>query len=294
MTNWDLEEDGVIRLDGEWEFYWEQLLEPVDFTNGPSPKMTGFINVPSVWNKYKVNKAKLGGDGYTTYRLIININDSYANYGLKIPYQYQCYQLWLNGKIIASNGVVGKTRHTTIPQYFPRSSFFHTDEKAIELIVQVANFHSRKGGIGNFILLGTENQIKRMEKNAVAIDLFLTGSILIMAFYHFGLFLLRKKDSSTLFFGIFCVLVATRIISDGGTFLAHLFPGIGWVLLMKLSYLPLYLALPTFSAFLYVLFPHSMRKVLARAILILGGLFSLIVLVTAPSFFTRMTSTFEI
>jgi len=28
LTQWQFEEDGVIKLNGQWEFYWNQLLEP--------------------------------------------------------------------------------------------------------------------------------------------------------------------------------------------------------------------------------------------------------------------------
>lgn len=31
LTDWDLEMDGAVKLDGEWDFYWKQLLTPEDF-----------------------------------------------------------------------------------------------------------------------------------------------------------------------------------------------------------------------------------------------------------------------
>ena len=31
LTNWDFSKDGPVKLDGEWEFYWNQLLQPNDF-----------------------------------------------------------------------------------------------------------------------------------------------------------------------------------------------------------------------------------------------------------------------
>ena len=30
LSAWDFEKDGLVKLDGEWEFYWEQLLEPAE------------------------------------------------------------------------------------------------------------------------------------------------------------------------------------------------------------------------------------------------------------------------
>ncbi len=31
LRGWNFERDGSVNLDGEWEFYWDRLLEPSDF-----------------------------------------------------------------------------------------------------------------------------------------------------------------------------------------------------------------------------------------------------------------------
>ena len=38
LSNWDFHKDGNVKLDGEYEFYWNKLLEPKDF------KITSLIN----------------------------------------------------------------------------------------------------------------------------------------------------------------------------------------------------------------------------------------------------------
>ena len=59
-------ENDVIQLDGEWEFYWNQLISPTEIDTA---LMTGYINVPSSWNNYITDKGTISGDGYATYRL---------------------------------------------------------------------------------------------------------------------------------------------------------------------------------------------------------------------------------
>ena len=34
LRDWDFDKDGPVKLDGEWEFYWKQLLFPKDFKTG--------------------------------------------------------------------------------------------------------------------------------------------------------------------------------------------------------------------------------------------------------------------
>jgi hypothetical protein len=71
LRDWNFEQEGLVKLNGEWEFYWAQLLTAGDFSEGTSPPLTGFFHVPSRWNGYAVNDTALTGDGYATYRLTV-------------------------------------------------------------------------------------------------------------------------------------------------------------------------------------------------------------------------------
>jgi len=50
LSSWNFEEDGLVNLNGEWEFYWEKLLEPKDIESTNSLKAE-YINVPAGWTK---------------------------------------------------------------------------------------------------------------------------------------------------------------------------------------------------------------------------------------------------
>src|SRR5690554_1712377 len=68
LTNWDMAEDGIVNLKGEWEFYWNELLTAADFANGVKLSAPQFVQVPNVWTDYYENGNKYPGDGYATYR----------------------------------------------------------------------------------------------------------------------------------------------------------------------------------------------------------------------------------
>ncbi len=63
------------RLDGEWEFYWKQLLSYEDMQNF-IPDL--YAVIPDAWNNYTMNGESLPGQGYATYRLHV-ITDLPAN-----------------------------------------------------------------------------------------------------------------------------------------------------------------------------------------------------------------------
>lgn len=49
LRNWDFQKYGAISLNGEWEFYWMQLLEPDDFSNTlhKNLNLVSYFNVPT-------------------------------------------------------------------------------------------------------------------------------------------------------------------------------------------------------------------------------------------------------
>ena len=66
LSGWDFTTQS-IDLDGEWEFYWQQLLTPADFKTDRGLKGE-YISVPKAWKGYRLNEKRLGPYGYATYR----------------------------------------------------------------------------------------------------------------------------------------------------------------------------------------------------------------------------------
>lgn len=58
LSAWDIQKDPTLKLDGEWEFYWNQLLGPEDFQpdGGRIPQLTGYMRVPSIWSGKELNE----------------------------------------------------------------------------------------------------------------------------------------------------------------------------------------------------------------------------------------------
>lgn len=177
LTNWKLEEE-LISLDGHWEFYWDQLLEPRDFKSINNEERI-FINLPRAWNRYQHNNEMLSGDGHATYRLNIVTEDSGKLLGLKIPRMLTSYKMWINGEVVASAGTVGKAREFTTPQYLPQVVVFQSQNET-EIVIQVSNYHHRSGGILESLNIGSARQILDVRNRNIAYELFLFGCLFIM------------------------------------------------------------------------------------------------------------------
>lgn len=296
LTGWDFQRQGVVQLKGNWEFYWERLLTPGDFEN--EPQKTGFIEVPGLWNGYAINEGgvsrRLSGDGYATYRLIVKTNGQNDLLALKILDFATSYRLWVNGKLLASNGRVGKSETEASPQAFPLLANFLNDRQEIELVLQIANFTHSKGGIWTGISLGTAGQIQALRERQIASGLFLGGALVIMAVYHLGLFMLRRKERSTLFCALLCLLIAVRSSATGEIVILDLFPGTSWHLLYVLQYLAFYLAVPVFGQFIHLLYPDETSSKLTRFSWVMAALFSLTVVVTPVKIYSKFILWYEL
>ncbi|MCP4134814.1 MAG: hypothetical protein GY754_27820 [bacterium] len=210
LSNWDFKNNGPVELKGEWEFYWEKLLNAENFQQENFPEKTGYISLPGLWNGYKIDGKPISGHGYCTYRLIIKLKNSPQLLGIKMPTCGTSYSLLVNGELLAQNGKVGTNRDTSEPQSLPQTVEFLSKEENIEILLQVSNFRYFEGGAWDIIEFGSVDHIQRKRDIKVALNLFLFGSLIIMSLYHFGLFKLRRKDPSVLYFGIICFMMGLR------------------------------------------------------------------------------------
>ncbi|MBT4638841.1 MAG: PAS domain S-box protein [Deltaproteobacteria bacterium] len=293
LSTWNFEEDGVVRLDGEWEFYWQKILHPQSFKDDSPVQKTGFMQLPDKWNGYKVNSVPLDGMGYATFRLVIANAGSTELYAVKILDMGTAYRLWVNDRLTLSNGTIGKNQTETTPQYLPHTGIIYPHDNSLEIVLQVANFHHRKGGVWKSIEFGLEPQIKRKRENQLAFELFLAGSLLIIGLYHLGLYLIRSKDPSPLYFGIVCILTSLRAVLTGERFLIHCFPNLNWELFQKLEYLSFYLAVPFFMLFLETLFPEVSKRIIRFSIW-LALLFGIVAVLTPARIYSHSVLYFEL
>ena len=294
LTDWDLDNDGPLDLAGEWEFYWSQHLSPSDFLKKPAPDKTGLIQVPGYWKDNEIGGDQHPADGYATYRLNIMLNQHEESLALGMREISVAYTLYINGKQVASLGIAGKDRETTVPRQMHQVVDFEAVNSRMEVVMLVSNFHHRRGGgPWEVMRLGTAQEIRQIHERRLSLDLFLFGSLFIMALYHLGLFLFRKKDPSPLYFSIFCFLIASRLLTTGGRYLAHFFPHLSWELLVKLEYLSFYLAIPAFALFMHSLFPKFSKRFL-RLIEVLALVFAGIVVFTPTRISSYTVNPYEI
>ena len=115
LSSWNFEEDGIVHLNGEWEFYWEQLLEPKDFELNDSINPE-YIYVPRGWAVQKSKKKSYPEFGYATYRLKIKMPNKRTDYKFRFFGAISSSaKVWVNRNFYFERGQVATTKEHSKP-----------------------------------------------------------------------------------------------------------------------------------------------------------------------------------
>lgn len=282
LRDWDFKKDGTINLDGQWEFYNNQILSPEDF-NKDTNSMKSYSSIPGVYANH----------GYGTYRLKMLVNDINDVYSIKVEFLQSAYKLWANDYEVITVGKVGKDEGDMKPQLVPMSGSFSAQSEEVYLTLQVSNFYS-KNGLIDTIVIGKSSQIESGVRKQLAFDLFIFGSTLMAALYNLGLFLRRRKNKSTLFFAVVCIIVAIRTLFLGQRFIITIFPDFNYIAAGKIMHWTFYLYIPFIVLFINSFYNGILSKWVVRSAVLSIYLYGLLVLMSKPQYYMNLILPFEV
>jgi signal transduction histidine kinase/DNA-binding NarL/FixJ family response regulator len=291
LSNWNFNEKGTVNLNGKWEFYWNQLLTYDQFLDNNS-KPDLLVNVPSVWNKYESKNKDISSFGYATYRLKVIVNKEKMDkehISLRLASISSAYNLYINDKLVASSGKVGKSKEDAVPEYKANIAVIEPPVNEFDIIIQVSNFSYARGGIWHDIQLGTSNQINEVWQSMLVRDTFLFASLFIMAVYFLNFFIVRRKEKVYLYFVLICVIGITRTIIFGSYFIYKLVPFSNYSINIFLEYMTLYWPTVLFLSILHSMFGEEFNKKYFKVMNIIAVFQTLVTLVMPISLYTRMT-----
>ncbi len=294
LTGWDFKKDGVVNLDGKWEFYWKELLNYKYFQNNIENKNRNYEQVPSVWTRYTLNSGKLPAEGYATYRLKVRIKDTESLKGLKLLTMSTAYKLMVDEKVVATSGVVGKNKEETTPEFMTQSVTVETPKEEFEIIVQVSNYIYSRGGIWHSIYLGTDQQIRTLQEKCKAKGLVIFGALIIMSLYHIAIFVLQKRNILALYFAIGIFLIAIRILVTGEYFIYTIAPYFNIRWMIEIEYLTMYWSVIMWVVFIHELYPEETLKKSRQVVLFMGSMLSIFTIVAPIGVYTKYLIFYEI
>jgi class 3 adenylate cyclase len=288
LSTWDIAKNGKISLDGEWEFYGNQLLTPDDFKKDSSKKPDDYIMVPGAWNDQKIKAEKFTGQ-YATYRLTI-INYSGPDLlALRLWEVNSSYLLWVNDRIVASNGKISSNRDSVVVKEIPQVKIFRkTAADSLQIVIQVANFFHARGGLRSSIDFGRQEDLIRERDIDRTVESWLAGALFILFIYHFLIFILNRRETAAFWFALLCLDSTIRIIITGEHILYTTFPDFPLAIGMRIEYLTITLGVPIYSMLSYEFFKKEWSVSIRNIMLVLGGLQSLVICFSPVVVFTGL------
>ena len=279
LRNWDFKEKGVIRLNGEWNFYWKNFIDPAaDFSSKSSGK--NIISVPSFWNSFNDGNGKVGGKGYACYHLRILLPPNPPRMAFTAKDIHSAFNLYANGELLISTGTVGADQDSSITSFSPSFIGYSPKSEIVDIVVHVSNFDFLHGGMWVPIHFGETNQLRVREESDIIIDFLILGFILTMGFYHMMRFITVKFEWMSFYFGMICISVGllTFILDDLHAY--RLFPSSSFSLLFRIGLWSFTTALSAFFSFTRSLYKDLINRHVFNLVILVSAFFSLIILIS--------------
>lgn len=275
LQHWDRQDE--LKLDGEWDFYPEQLIVPSPeedvFDRYKTQRQT--IPVPAAWNRYKSEKAAPYGTG--TYRLLIHVPEDDL-YGVKLNTIRNANRVFINGQELGSAGVPSQRAEEYRFDYKKYVVLGNSKNKQIELVILVANYDYVVGGIVSSLDFGLADQILSEQGRAKFVEGFLISGYLLFSFIYFTAYLQHKrKFRYELYFSLFCLAQALHISTINERWIYLLFPELSPASQLEIQAISLTLFVLFFLLFVYHFFNMTANRRIVAALSAMLGIQALAV-----------------
>lgn len=282
----DWQSSSRVNLDGEWEFYYQRLLTPEDFT-GAAAYPHHLVEVPGPWNNYIIGGEPMDGSGYGTYRLVIYAPEGNRPLALKFSSPQSAHKLWANGQVISEEGVVSTSADSGKARFYDKVVPLDITGGRIELVMQVSNFIHCKGGPRHSITLGDYDELEREYFGSIAINLLTLGFMVALGIIYSFFFFIRPREKAAAFFAAFVMTFSLRELLIGNVLIFQLLPHLSEAFILRVEYMTMF-AIVFYAWFVQALLPGSISDRMIKCITLVAiGQLVLIVFAPVP-FFTSI------
>src|SRR5664280_1796053 len=278
----------IVKLNGEWEFYWKKMLRPNDFSEDHY-KPDYYGKVPSYWNDYPSESVKTEKFGYATYRLTVLLPKGFNKpLAIDLPVFDSSYDIYLNGKYVGGNGTPGKSVEETKPEY--KRNFFRIDPESdsMNIIINVSNYDHRRGGFWLPVKLGTFSEVQKQLANGWAVEWAVISLLLGFSLFFLFFFIISPKEKIMLFFSMTTIGLALRPLFTSN-YLIHNLINMDWIWINRCEYLGLFVILIGWVWYVMNLYPSKFFRIIAWVITVLFALAFIMTLFLPVSIFSYST-----
>ncbi|WP_151733625.1 ATP-binding protein [Paenibacillus tengchongensis] len=275
----------TYKLDGQWEFYWNQLLEP-ESALFKAAGQADYQPVPAIWKKPSEG-TRSGRFGYATYKVTLALPEDIHEYALKISNIRNASTVYVNGEALGSSGVPGSSETSSLPQNMPYTLNFQSTDGRAEILIHMSNFSYANGGIAESIRLGTSAAIEALQVRNSTFDVVLTVGFAFIGFYFIGQGLQRKEDNASIHLALYCFNIALYMMTHSEKMLLYYFPSIPYEWFSKLQLLTGVAGFYFVAGYTRSLFPKLYSRIFYRITLVYTLAFCTVMLLASVRFYSE-------
>ncbi|WP_316347206.1 response regulator [Desulfuromonas acetoxidans] len=278
LRGWSFGDQGAVPLNGQWAFYWDQLLSPTHFSQNQAESQRDYVTVPKLWSGHVTPEGQtLDTSGMATLRLTVRVDANQPLLALKITAMTAAYRLWLNDRLLAEQGIVGTNSQSEWPAFGRKTVSFQPPGDSFDLTLQLSN-HNLIGGVVSHprLVLGDAAQLSTAAEAERRHSAILLCVSLFMVVYHLALFLFYRRDRSTLYFALYCLLwLINGTITYVSSWLLSFteIHNMVWIV-YRCDLISYYLTIPLMVLFLRSLFRDEMPAAMPKLALLPALVFS--------------------
>lgn len=206
LRNWNFDTEGSLKLNGEWNFYWNQLIEPNEIAK--TQNVTS-IKVPQSWQGKMINGKEIDNFGCATYHLIVLLGEKKPRkMAISTLNIFTASKVFINNELIAEFGTVSDQAEIAKGGFIDRLIKFDTKNDTLDIVIQVSNYNFYKSGLSNILYLGKEEDIEKARLYSFGSKVFAIGALFIIALFFIIFYISRSIEKIALYFGIFALLMA--------------------------------------------------------------------------------------
>jgi two-component system sensor histidine kinase ChiS len=285
LSSWDFENDGPVRLFGEWQFSWNATGKAEDTL------ITDYYQVPALWQGVTANGQLLESKGNAVYTVRLRMPNAHSEkMAVLVAGGMSVCEIWINGTKMESSGQFGTEATTEEPNNHYVIAECPETWRVMEIALHISNYHNMQGGLNGDVLLGTAGQINSFYHTPRLVGVGMAGALCCLSLLYISLFVMRRSGKENLYFGFFCLFwcVAILFSPSSGFLMSILAPSIPWAWYINCSLLPYGMTVPLMLMFYHSFFPKRFGVIMERICWTLGLVYIVYILATPPNAYDKV------
>lgn len=286
QTNIAFANDIIKNENKNWNFYWKEFISYEQIKDSHL-KPDAKINIPNYWTDVS-SDLNTTGHGYGTYHKQFILPHNFKTpLGIHIEGIDVAYKLFVNNNLVKECGTIATNKEDEVPQYQSTIIQFIPPSDTINLIIQVSNFHHRRGGIWKKIEIDEYELLSlRTEKVEFSDDVSLSIMFAFGIFFSIFYFFNRQEKTLPLFGLTFIAIFLTGITTN--FYPITIISNISWANTIRLEYIGHFASLAFLIWAFYNILPLKWLKLSSTIITSILIIFAITTVFTTVNFFSYL------